>query len=74
MTNTAPLPATTCSASRSLPLLIAGMSMMGPFCIDTYLPSFHEMELALHASPAPVSTMTRVASCVSRHVSASSIS
>lgn len=35
---------------RSLPLLIAGLSMIGPFAIDTYLPSFLEMEHSLGAS------------------------
>jgi DHA1 family bicyclomycin/chloramphenicol resistance-like MFS transporter len=39
---------------RSLPLLIATLSMMGPFCIDTYLPSFHEMEHSLGATAAEV--------------------
>lgn len=39
---------------RSLPLLIATLSMMGPFCIDTYLPSFHEMEISLRATPLQV--------------------
>ena len=35
---------------RSLPLLIAALSMIGPFAIDTYLPSFREMETSLGAS------------------------
>src|ERR1700712_5050985 len=35
---------------RSLPLLIAALSMIGPFAIDTYLPSFREMEHSLGAS------------------------
>jgi DHA1 family bicyclomycin/chloramphenicol resistance-like MFS transporter len=39
---------------RSLPLLIAALSMAGPFAIDTYLPSLHEMEGALHATPLEV--------------------
>jgi DHA1 family bicyclomycin/chloramphenicol resistance-like MFS transporter len=39
---------------RSLPLLIATLSMMGPFCIDTYLPSFHEMEISLGATPVEI--------------------
>jgi DHA1 family bicyclomycin/chloramphenicol resistance-like MFS transporter len=37
-------------ASRSLPLLIAALSMIGPFAIDTYLPSFREMEHSLGAT------------------------
>ena len=40
--------------SRSLPLLIAALSMMGPFSIDTYLPSFREMEHSLHATPLQI--------------------
>ncbi len=40
--------------SSSLPLLIAAMSMMGPFSIDTYLPSFQEIEHSLHATPLQV--------------------
>ncbi|MEP6822829.1 MAG: Bcr/CflA family drug resistance efflux transporter, partial [Chthoniobacterales bacterium] len=35
---------------RSLPWLIAALSMVGPFAIDTYLPSFREMEASLGAS------------------------
>ncbi len=38
------------SVSRSLPFLIAALSMIGPFAIDTYLPSFREMESSLGAS------------------------
>lgn len=41
-------------ATRSLPLLIATLSMMGPFSIDTYLPSFLELEQSLHATPLQV--------------------
>src|SRR4051812_44831070 len=39
---------------RSLPYLIAALSMMGPFSIDAYLPSFVEMEHSLHATPVQV--------------------
>lgn len=39
---------------RSLPLLIAALSMIGPFAIDTYLPSFREMETSLRASAMQV--------------------
>ncbi|MEP6809519.1 MAG: multidrug effflux MFS transporter, partial [Chthoniobacterales bacterium] len=39
---------------RSLPLLIAALSMVGPFAIDTYLPSFREMETSLGASALEV--------------------
>ncbi len=36
--------------SRHLPLLLAGVSMLAPFAIDTYLPAFHAMEAGLDAS------------------------
>ncbi|MDQ6621966.1 MAG: multidrug effflux MFS transporter [Verrucomicrobiota bacterium] len=39
---------------RSLPLLIAALSMIGPFATDTYLPSFREIEHSLGASPLEV--------------------
>ena len=39
---------------RSLPWLIAALSMIGPFAIDTYLPSFREMEPSLGASALEV--------------------
>ncbi len=39
---------------RLLPLLIAALSMIGPFAIDTYLPSFREMESSLGATPLQV--------------------
>ncbi|HEX8680059.1 MAG TPA: multidrug effflux MFS transporter, partial [Chthoniobacterales bacterium] len=39
---------------RSLPLLIATLSMIGPFAIDTYLPSFPEMETSLRATALQV--------------------
>lgn len=42
------------AATRSLPFLIAALSMMGPFSIDTYLPSFREMEHSLGATPLEV--------------------
>ncbi len=34
-----------------LPLLLAGVSMLAPFAIDTYLPAFHAMERGLNATP-----------------------
>ena len=39
---------------RTLPFLIAALSMIGPFAIDTYLPAFHEMEGSLNATPLQV--------------------
>jgi DHA1 family bicyclomycin/chloramphenicol resistance-like MFS transporter len=37
--------------SPYLPLLLAGVSTLAPFAIDTYLPAFHAMEGALQATP-----------------------
>lgn len=37
--------------SPYLPLLLAGVSTLAPFAIDTYLPAFHVLETALNASP-----------------------
>ncbi len=39
---------------RSLPWLIAALSMIGPFAIDTYLPSFRAMETSLGATTLEV--------------------
>ena len=39
---------------RALPLLIAALSMIGPFAIDTYLPAFRAMESSLGATTAEV--------------------
>ncbi len=35
----------------SLALLLAGLATLGPFSIDTYMPSFPAIEASLHASP-----------------------
>ncbi|MDP1620318.1 MAG: multidrug effflux MFS transporter, partial [bacterium] len=35
----------------TLTLLLAGLSMLGPFSIDTYMPSFPDMQAGLHATP-----------------------
>lgn len=45
---------TAVAVPRSLPLLIAALSMIGPFAIDTYLPSFREMEVSLRATPLEI--------------------
>jgi DHA1 family bicyclomycin/chloramphenicol resistance-like MFS transporter len=34
----------------SLAILLAGLSMLGPFSVDTYLPAFPNIETTLHAS------------------------
>ncbi len=39
---------------RSLPLLLAFMTALGPFSVDAYLPSFPEIEKGLQASPFEV--------------------
>ncbi len=49
-----PAPAVARTIPRTLPLLIATLSMMGPFSIDTYLPSFPELEHTLHATAVQV--------------------
>jgi DHA1 family bicyclomycin/chloramphenicol resistance-like MFS transporter len=35
---------------RSLAILLAGLAMLGPFSVDTYLPAFPNIEANLHAS------------------------
>jgi DHA1 family bicyclomycin/chloramphenicol resistance-like MFS transporter len=42
------------SAPRGLALLLASLSALGPFSIDTYLPSFHEIGQKLGATPLEV--------------------
>lgn len=39
---------------RGLALLLAALSALGPFSIDAYLPSFHDIGLALSATPLQV--------------------
>ena len=39
---------------RNIALLLAAISALGPFAIDTYLPSFHDIGTSLHASPLEV--------------------
>lgn len=41
-------------SDRALALLLAAMSALGPFSIDTYLPSFHEIAERLNATPIEV--------------------
>lgn len=38
----------------ALALMLAALSMLGPFSVDTYLPAFPSMQAALHASPIEV--------------------
>lgn len=37
-----------------LAILLAGLAMLGPFSIDTYLPAFPNIQATLHASPIQV--------------------
>jgi DHA1 family bicyclomycin/chloramphenicol resistance-like MFS transporter len=39
---------------RGIALLLAALSALGPFSIDTYLPSFHDIAEKLHATPLEV--------------------
>jgi MFS transporter, DHA1 family, multidrug resistance protein len=41
-------------APRGIAMLLAALSALGPFSIDTYLPSFHEIGEKLHATPLQV--------------------
>ena len=39
---------------RGIPFLLAGLSMLGPFSIDTYLPAFPAIGASLQATPIQV--------------------
>lgn len=41
-------------AANALALMLAGLAMLGPFSIDTYLPAFPNIEASLHATPIEV--------------------
>ena len=41
-------------STRTFAILLAGMAALGPFSIDTYLPSFHEIGQDLGATPIQV--------------------
>jgi DHA1 family bicyclomycin/chloramphenicol resistance-like MFS transporter len=41
-------------STRGIALLLAALSSLGPFAIDTYLPSFHEIGSQLNATPIEV--------------------
>ena len=41
-------------APRGIALLLASLTALGPFSIDTYLPSFHDIGQSLHATPIEV--------------------
>jgi len=40
--------------TRGLAVMLAALSMLGPFSIDTYLPAFPNIEATLHATPLEV--------------------
>ena len=42
------------STTRGIALLLASLSALGPFAIDTYLPSFHDIGQSLQATPVEV--------------------
>ena len=42
------------STTRGIALLLAALSALGPFAIDTYLPSFHDIGQSLLATPVEV--------------------
>lgn len=48
------MPATKPPAPRGIAVLLAALSALGPFAIDTYLPSFHDIGQSLQASPLEV--------------------
>lgn len=41
-------------APRGIALVLAALAALGPFSIDTYLPSFHDISASLQASPLQV--------------------
>lgn len=46
-----PLPAARAAQTRGLPLVLALLSSLGPFSIDTYLPSFRDIGATFRVSP-----------------------
>jgi MFS transporter, DHA1 family, multidrug resistance protein len=48
------LPSLQKAPPRGIALLLAALSALGPFSIDTYLPSFHDIADKLHATPLEV--------------------
>ena len=42
------------TVSRGIAFLLASLTALGPFSIDTYLPSFHDIGASLHATPIEV--------------------
>ena len=48
------MPDTKITPPRGIALLLAAISALGPFSIDTYLPSFEDIGRSLHATPIEV--------------------
>ena len=48
------MPQTKTPPPRGIAILLASLSALGPFSIDTYLPSFHDIGESLHATPIEV--------------------
>ncbi len=48
------MPSTHTPPPRGIAWLLAALSALGPFSIDTYLPSFHDIGESLHATPVEV--------------------
>lgn len=48
------MPHTKTPPPRGIAILLASLSALGPFSIDTYLPSFHDIGESLHATPIEV--------------------
>lgn len=48
------MPLTRIKPPRGIAFLLAGISALGPFAIDTYLPSFHDIGQSLRATPLEV--------------------
>jgi len=48
------MPESSTRNTRGIAILLASMSALGPFSIDTYLPSFHQIGEQLHATPIEV--------------------
>src|SRR3982074_1109544 len=40
--------------AKGLALMLAGLAMLGPFSVDTYLPAFPNIQATLHATPIEV--------------------
>ena len=53
-TGVSPVAEQTTRSTRGIAILLAALSALGPFSIDTYLPSFHDIAEKLQATPLQV--------------------